>query len=164
MRIDFAAPDDYEAICSVLAEGDAQHEAHLPDVFRAKRGPARPRDFLLQRIAGPESTILVARDGPALVGVLELVMRSSPDRDGCVPRRLALIDNVVVRASSRRRGIGSLLLARAEAWALEHGASATELNVWSFNESAMRLYERLGYVTRTVRMERHLEGVAKPED
>ena len=46
----------------------------------------------------------------------------------------------------------------AETWALDHGAVATELHVWSFNGAAMRLYERLGYVARSVRMERVLRS------
>jgi ribosomal protein S18 acetylase RimI-like enzyme len=142
----------------VLAEGDAAHEEQLPDVFCKKSGPVRPRDFLVQRMQGPESAILVALEDAEVVGVLEVVTKPPSDRDGHVPRRVALIDNVVVRAGHRGRGIGSKLIAHAERWAIEQGAAAMELHVWSTNTSAKRLYEGLGYVTRLVRMERSLEG------
>jgi ribosomal protein S18 acetylase RimI-like enzyme len=154
MNIELATADDYEAICAVLAEGDAILAARVPDVFSPKRGPARPREFLVERIKGPESAIFVARESAAVVGVVETVMKAPIDRDGHVRRRVALIDNIVVRASHRQRGIGAQLVSRAESWALERGADVTELNVWSFNESARRLYERLGYVAQTVRMQR----------
>ena len=158
MTIERAVPEDYEGICDVLAEGDAVHEANVRDVFRPKTGPARPREFLLERIAGPGSTILVAREGARIVGVVEVVMKPPVLRDGMVPRHVALIDNVVVRATHRGGGLGTQLVSHGEAWALEHGAVATELHVWSFNDSARRLYERLGYTTRSVRMERVLRS------
>jgi ribosomal protein S18 acetylase RimI-like enzyme len=158
MRIESARPEDYDAICAVIAEGDAAHREQLPDVFCEKSGPIRPRDFLVQRMQRPESTILVALEDADIVGVLEVVMKAPQSRDGHVARRVALIDNVVVRADHRGRGLGSMLIARAESWAIEQGATAIELNVWATNTSAKRLYESLGYVTRLVRMERSLEG------
>lgn len=156
MRIELARADDYEEICVVLEEVDAIHVEHLPDVFAPKPGPARPRDLLVARISGPDSALLVAREGAEIVGVLEIVMKIPAQRDGLVRRPVALVDNVVVRAAHRGRGIGTQLMSHAEAWAHEHGAIATELHVWSFNEAARRLYERLGYATRSVRMERVL--------
>ncbi len=157
MRIELARPEHYEAICAVIAEVDAAHREQLPDVFCERSGPVRPRELLVQRMQGPESAVLVALEDEAVVGVLEVLMKPPPDRDGLVPRRVALIDNVVVRSGHRGRGIGTKLIARAEDWAIEHGAVAIELNVWSTNTSAKRLYEALGYATRLVRMERSLE-------
>jgi ribosomal protein S18 acetylase RimI-like enzyme len=156
MEIEPATPNDYDGICAVLAESDAMHVEHLPDVFRPKSGPVRPRDFLVERIRGPESAIFVARDGVEIVGVVEVVMKRPIAREGLVPRRVALIDNVVVCTPYRRRGIGTQLLTRAEEWARERGAHVAELHVWSFNGQAKQLYERIGYVTRSVRLERVL--------
>jgi ribosomal protein S18 acetylase RimI-like enzyme len=159
--IEPATPEDCDGICAVLAEGDALHVEHLPDVFRPKRAPVRPRDFLVARITGPESAILVARKGVEIVGVVDVAMKPPIVRDSMVPRRVALIDNVVVRTPYRRQGIATQLLARAEAWACERGADVTELHVWSFNVQAKTLYERMGYVARSVRLERVITDVAR---
>lgn len=105
---------------------------------------------------------MVAREEETIVGVAEVLVKPTLERDGIVPRVVALIDIVVVRASHRGRGIGSTLVARAEEWARDHGASACELQVWTFNEDARRLYERLGYATRAVRMERSLTSASPP--
>jgi ribosomal protein S18 acetylase RimI-like enzyme len=161
MEIEPATPEDYDGICAVLAEGDAVHAEHLPDVFRPKSGPVRSRDFLVGRIRGPESAVIVAREGLEIVGVAEVVMKPPIPRDDLVPRRVALIDSVVVRAPHRHRGIGTQLLARAEVWARERDADVTELHVWSFNGQARKLYERMGYVTRSVRLERVLSDDAR---
>jgi len=156
-RIERARPEQYEAVCAVIAEGDAVHEEALPDVFCKRKGPTRPRDYVLARMEGPDSAILVALEGEDdVVGILEIVMKPHPERDGLVSRRLALVDGVVVRADRRGRGIGTKLMAHAVAWATEQGATALELTVWATNPAAKRLYESLGFVTRLVRMERPL--------
>jgi GNAT superfamily N-acetyltransferase len=156
MKIEAARPEHYEAVCQVLAEGDAALREQLPDIFCAAPEPVRPREFLLDRMAGPESVVLLALEEAEVVGVLELVMSPPPRWGGRVPRRVALLDNVVVRADRRGRGIGSQLMEHAERWAAERGAVAMELHVWSTNTSARQLYERRGYVTRLMRMEREI--------
>jgi len=44
-----------------------------------------------------------------------------------------------------RQGIGSSLLAFLDDWARETGITKLELEVWSNNRSAIRLYEKNGY-------------------
>ena len=60
----------------------------------------------------------------------------------------------------RGRGVGSLLLERAVAWAREQGAHKMFLEVWPHNTGAQRLYEKFGFVTegRFVRHWRRANG------
>jgi RimJ/RimL family protein N-acetyltransferase len=51
----------------------------------------------------------------------------------------------MVAASHRRRGIGTALLAAAEAWARDARITKLELHVFPYNEAAVALYDRLGY-------------------
>lgn len=159
MKIELARPEHYDAVCEVIAESDALHVTQLPDVFCHKRDPARPRDLFEQRVKGPGSAIFVAVIDTDVIGVVEVMIKPELVRDGFVPRKVALIDTVSVRAGHRGRGVGTQLIARAETWANEQGATAIELNVWSTNTSAKKLYDSLGYVTRSVRMERSLKPV-----
>ena len=48
------------------------------------------------------------------------------------------------------------MIAAAERWVTVQGVAAVELNVWAFNENALRLYERLGYATQMRRLRRVL--------
>lgn len=59
--------------------------------------------------------------------------------------RCAHLQFVCVEESLRNRGIGSGMLARAEAIAADEGCCEIELEVEAHNEGACRLYERLGY-------------------
>ncbi|OGG80642.1 hypothetical protein A3A39_04100 [Candidatus Kaiserbacteria bacterium RIFCSPLOWO2_01_FULL_54_13] len=60
---------------------------------------------------------------------------------------------VGVLASHRGRGIGTQLLSRAEDHARDRGMHRVELEVFETNDSAVRLYEKLGYVIEGRRRE-----------
>jgi GNAT superfamily N-acetyltransferase len=59
---------------------------------------------------------------------------------------LACINGLVVDEAHRSDGIGAELVAAAEAWAWEHGATAIMVRSRSARVRAHRFYERLGYV------------------
>lgn len=58
-----------------------------------------------------------------------------------------------VLASHRRRGIGTQLLSEAESFVRAQQMHRIELEVFEQNESAIKLYEKLGYTTEGRRRE-----------
>jgi GNAT superfamily N-acetyltransferase len=66
---------------------------------------------------------------------------------GAVPRKVVVLDNLVVRADRRDGGIGRRLVAASMDWARGQGASHVELGVHAVNRHALRFYERLGFST-----------------
>lgn len=88
--------------------------------------------------ADAEYRVFVAHDDDEPLGFLILD-----------PRGVAgapYIKSVGVRDDVRRRGVGSALMAHAEAVCRHDGARDVFLCVSSFNPRARALYERLGYV------------------
>lgn len=69
----------------------------------------------------------------------------------------AWIYNISVVPAFRGQGVGSLLMAHAEALAREGGYRSLGLMVASHNEGARRLYARLGFDETNVLMRRWLE-------
>ena len=67
--------------------------------------------------------------------------------DRRIPRGsdLVYIEALAVAEEHRGRGLGSLLLADAEAWALDRGRTRLALHVLASNTGARRLYERSGF-------------------
>lgn len=59
--------------------------------------------------------------------------------------RHAHISDVIVCAAAAGQGIGSLLIAAAEAWARDKGFTLITLSVFAQNIRARALYARLGY-------------------
>lgn len=136
---------DYQVLCALFEELDEFHRQARPDFFRPFDGPARSWEQVGRWLAGPDSTVLVAEDGAEVVGLVLLLPRPSPPFAGAVPRKVVVIDNLVVRAECRDRGIGERLVAASMDWAREQGASHVELGVHAVNRHARRFYERLGF-------------------
>lgn len=136
---------DYQALCALFEELDEFHRLARPDFFRRFDGPARTWEQVGQWLAGPGSTVLVAEDESEVVGLSLLLPRPSAPFAGAVPRKVVVIDNLVVRADSRDRGIGERLVAASMDWARGQGASHVELGVHAVNRHAWRFYERLGF-------------------
>jgi GNAT superfamily N-acetyltransferase len=141
--------EDHAALCVLFEELDAFHRDVRPELYRAFAGPARPLDQIGRWLAGPGSTVLVAAEAgdPAgdLVGLAVLLTRPPSAFAGAVPRKVIELDNLVVRADRRNRGIGELLLAEIRRWARAEGATHIEVGVHAFNRDARRFYERFGF-------------------
>lgn len=99
--------------------------------------------MLARAVSEPEgqARVLIAEDGDRRpLGFISLQIR---DDAAGTPR--AHVADLAVAGSARRRGVGSGLMAAAEAWAQEQGLARLSLNVWATNESALAFYDRLGY-------------------
>jgi len=151
-----AVASDYDDLCSLFDEGDALHRESLPHVFQKSEGPVREEEYVLGLTSDEAVGLFVAEVGNRIVGLVCVVIRESPAVPILVPRRYAVVDNLVVRESLRRAGIGRALMEKAHAWALAKGADVIELNVWEFNEGAREFYHRLGYETASRKMSRRL--------
>lgn len=135
---------DYRALCALFEELDEFHRQVRPEFFRPFDGPARSWEQVGRWLAGPDSTVLVAEDAE-VIGLCLLLPRPQAPFAGAVPRKVVVIDNLVVRAGCRNRGIGEELVAASMGWARGQGASHVELGVHAVNRHALRFYERLGF-------------------
>lgn len=135
---------DHRALCALFEELDEFHRQVRPEFFRPFDGPARSWEQVGRWLAGPDSTVLVAEDAE-VVGLCLLLPRPQAPFAGAVPRKVVVIDNLVVRAGCRNRGIGEELVAASMGWARGQGASHVELGVHAVNRHALRFYERLGF-------------------
>lgn len=93
-------------------------------------------------VADPAVTLLLARDGHAIVGTASVVIYTSPIW------RKARIEDVVVDQAARRRGVGEALVKQCIEIARERGAAIVELQSARSREAANRLYPQLGFELR----------------
>jgi ribosomal protein S18 acetylase RimI-like enzyme len=133
--IEAARTADIPALCELLRVLFAQEAEFAPDAQAQARG--------LERITGDAAvgTILVARDGGAIVGMVSLLFTVSTALGG----RVALLEDMVVAPAARGRGIGSDLLREAVAHARAQGCKRITLLTDGANEAAQRFYARHGF-------------------
>ena len=99
-----------------------------------------PTPDIARGLAGPASTILVARRDGALAGS---VMAGHDGHRGWVYY-------LAVAPDARRAGLGRALMDAAEAWLRERGAPKLQLMVRTGNEQALAFYRALGFVDQPV--------------
>ena len=123
---------------------DAGIVAELLDRFNREfdtpaPGPEVLATRLEQLLAGDAVLALISGSPPIAVALLTL--RPNVWYDGSV----ALLDELYVAPGRRGHGVGSALLAAAEAAVRRRGAEVLEINVDGEDAGARRFYERHGY-------------------
>jgi ribosomal protein S18 acetylase RimI-like enzyme len=104
--------------------------------------PIPSLEHLGRVVADPAVTLLVARDGPVIVGIAAVVVYTTPI---WVKAR---IEDVVVDQAARGRGVGEALVKECIGVARAQGAGIVELQSARSREAANRLYPRLGFELR----------------
>ncbi len=153
--IRLAVAKDFDQLCQLYEELDEHHRRARPDLFRAPSGARRERPFVEAFIAGPDSTILVAQtEAGRLLGLSAVIIRLVPSSAVRAERRFAEIENLVVRADARRRGVAHALVQASAAWSSARGMTTLELKVHEFNQGARSFYETEGFTTTVRQMAR----------
>jgi ribosomal protein S18 acetylase RimI-like enzyme len=153
-----ATERDYEALCTLIEEVDKMHRDALPRRFKASEGPARSRNYIVSAILTRDVGLFVAEIEGQPLGFVHVTVRDTPEIPILVPRRYAVVDNLAVKSTHRRRGVGRALMKKAEAWAKAQGATSIELTVYNFNEAGQDFYRELGYETLTHHMTKSLDA------
>ncbi len=147
-RLRPARPDDYPALCALWKLTEDLHAGLLPGYFRRSPRPPRSREEVDKILRAPDELILVAEElepRPRTIGLVHIQIYDTPPVPSMVPRRRAHVENLIVDAERRRRGVGRRLIAAASDWARRHGADELLLTVWEGNDAAVRFYESLGF-------------------
>lgn len=135
MEVIPATDADVPALCELLGVLFAQEAEFRPDPARQAAG--------LRAILGRADVgqVLMLRDGPAVVGMVSLLLLPSTALGG----RVALLEDMVVRPECRGSGAGSRLLAAALAAARAVGCLRVTLLTDGDNAAAQRFYARQGF-------------------
>jgi ribosomal protein S18 acetylase RimI-like enzyme len=115
--------------------------ARLVPQLSPKREPAGIVE-LVELVSTPGTSLLVARDGDDVLGMLTLIVYRVPTGIR------AWIHDVVVDETARGRGVGEALAREALRLAESAGAISVELTTRQEREAANRLYRRLGFEQR----------------
>ncbi|MDR3688544.1 MAG: GNAT family N-acetyltransferase [Fimbriimonas sp.] len=156
MTIRLATETDIDGLNRLFFEADSLHHGGEPRVFGGQEHWGRSREFLGQILADPNQVILIAVEGENVTGLVHAVSQIRPELGVLNERRVLVVDALIVGEEFQRRGIGTRLAEAVYKWGTARGLSIVELTVWSFNESAIRFYERMGFSVASFRMRRTL--------
>lgn len=151
-HIDPATADDLDRLVEqwvALVEGQREHGAHL----YGQENRTVARDVLGRYITAGD--LLVARADDSIQGFVMVHVETGLYAQDV---NRGVIDNLYVRPADRDAGIGSRLLRAAEDHLAAQGAETVAIEVLADNSAAKRLYERRGYDTHRISLERSLQN------
>jgi ribosomal protein S18 acetylase RimI-like enzyme len=145
-RIRKADHDDFEAVLRLS-------RAHLTPERAAKHAQLSPSSDkrLVGFVDGETGVCLVAEhhDG-GLIGYLVGGFKDLP----LTSLVYAELETIMVEEGYRGEGVGTELAASFLAWAKERGVDRVAVTVAPKNERALRFYRRLGFVARSLELEK----------
>ncbi len=115
----------------------------------SKSNPAPTQEQLESIVASDSSYVLIAKVDGVIVGSLTLVIFHIPTGIR------AWIEDVVVDADARGKGVGEELNKFALTEAKRQGATTVDLTSRPSREAANRLYQRLGFKARETNVYRY---------
>ena len=118
-------------------EGFMHHFKHRKDLFK-KRKIDELKEYVFEQIENEGLKIIGYFEEERLVGYLAYQIKQKVTK-------FLWIDEFVITKSKRSKGYGSLLMEQIKKIAKKEKVKRIELNCFSFNENAIKLYKKLGY-------------------
>jgi ribosomal protein S18 acetylase RimI-like enzyme len=113
-------------------------------------------ELLLKRCSGTSGRVFIAEAKQTVVGFVGVIARVDPNESDEEPTPYTYISDLVVLPTHRRRGIGSALLQRAEAYGRDRGITLFRINVLAKNQVARQLYRTLGFSEYRIQLVKRL--------
>ncbi len=157
MKIRMAEEKDIPALQKLLMEVLNIHAKGRPDIFIPDT-TKYTYDELLSMIKDPSTPVFTAVDeNDEVMGYAMTIIKKRVHDNNMHDVMTLFIDDLCVDQACRGKHAGHALYDAVCDWAKDRGFYNVTLNVWSFNEPAIRFYRSLGMKPMEYVMEQILE-------
>lgn len=146
MMIRLAEKSDLPRINELRRQVHELHAGGRPDIFQSQFN-AELADHIYDIYANEKSEIIVAEIDGKICGFAVVEFIEKPESPYSLARSFLRVVEFGVDKSCRRQGIGTQLFDYIKSFAAEKNLDTVELDVWEFNESALKFYESVGFKT-----------------
>ncbi len=147
---------DINGILKLLEDIKQLHYKGRPDIF-TDGGTKFDYAQILNMLTSNHEHIFVAASENELLGYLFTEIKHSKNHPVMKDSICLYVHDLCISESARGKGIGKKLMDYAKTFAKESGCQRIELNVWEFNQGAVKFYENYGMGTQRRQMEMPLE-------
>ena len=140
--IRFAKAGDENAIAALLEKIYEQHARGRADLFGGGKSKYSAEDVLKLFDKQDEPIFVAADENDRVLGYAFCAIK---EFTAPAHYKTLYLDDLNVDASARRQGIATALVDACRRYGKEMGCYNLTLNVWAFNEGALRFYEACGF-------------------
>lgn len=151
IQVRAARAADFDGLVALFSEENELHVRLVPAYIQAT-AQVLTRKELQTFLDSRTCRLFVCEEGDTLLGVIIVSLQETAGLRWNRPRLYGYIEDLIVTASARERGVGRQLMQAAQRWVASQGVQTIELHVWEVNTGARRFYESLGLQTVQRRM------------
>ena len=155
-EVRYAALSDLPHVNILRKQVNDLHAHGRPDIFRNDFCDAMQKR-LYDQFAAEDSDVIVAVQGETVCGFAMVEYIQRPESPYSHPRSFYQVAEFGVDAAFRRQGVATALIAFCREEARKKGFRRMELDMWEFNEGALKFYESVGFSTYRRYMEQDIE-------
>ncbi len=144
---------DAEGVLRLLEQIAALHHEGRPDIFKANSKKYTKEEFDNILMDDKRPVFVAVDEENAVLGYAFCMVMEQKEQGPFYAYQLLYIDDFCVDQNVRGQNIGRKLFEAVKMHAHEKGVRNIELNVWEFNEGAIRFYEKCGFTIQRRRME-----------
>lgn len=156
MEICRAEEKHIPGMIELLKQVGQVHHVGRPDLFRAGAQKYNEAD-LRELLQDEKRPIFIAEEDGCVLGYGFCILKETVNDPVLADCRTLYVDDLCVDENCRGKHIGSSLYRHICSYAKSIRCDSVTLNVWAFNESAMRFYESMGLKPQKIGMEMLLE-------
>ena len=140
-----AVMEDYNRINELYWQSDKFHYENEPYIYEKTNDGCRSREYIESVIYGETNFFIIIENDIEIIGFLY----AYEELRGKLPfhrkRKILIVDNIVVDERHQNKGYGKKLLDYTIKHSKDNGYNDILLNVYCFNEKAIKLYEEKGF-------------------
>ncbi len=144
MEVQISETKDCELLATLNKEVQELHHTLYPNVFKPYHWE-NTTSFFKDVLKQSSTKAFIATTQGNIAGYMLLFLKELPENPFQHPQQFLLIDQILVCNSYRKRGIGRLLIEKAEGIAQEVGLKNIRLNHWTMNNDARNFFNKYGF-------------------
>ena len=144
--IRFAKEEELDQVNELRKQVNDIHVEGKPEIFKAGFNDDL-RDHIYTIWNDPRQEIVVADFEGIICGFAVINHINKPETPFMYERDYLDVDEFCVGEKYRRQGVATDMIMFIKEYAREKGFKRLELNMWEFNEGALKFYEMVGFHT-----------------
>ncbi len=147
---------DYEELKKLVYQVHELHYSSRLDIY--VDGNPFPLEYFTRILNDTTAFNYVYVENNKICGLIIATKKNNHTIPILKQRTTYFIEDIVVDKNCRRKGIGKELYYFLKKQAVKENIDAIELNVWAFNEPAIKFYESLGMSVKNMKFEQLLNN------
>ena len=137
--------EDYEKINKLFWQSDNFHYNNEPYIYEKTNDGCRTKEYIESLLNDKINIFIILEKENEIIGFLIAYEETKGHLPFHKKRKYIVLDNIVIYENYRNNGYGEKLLNYIIEYAKNGNYNDIVLNVYKFNENAIKLYEKKGF-------------------